>query len=80
VTALGVMPNHHGGHIPGLSRSELSHPFFHIFELADDDATAREIRFRQFADYLTQREKQHVKQQVEATRYAQICSIARSRN
>lgn len=68
------MSNDHGGHIPGLSRSDLSHPFFSVLELTDDDATAREIRFRQFANYLTQREKQHVKQQVEATRYVRIQS------
>ncbi len=65
------MPNHHGGDSPGLSESNLGHPFFSVLELSDDDATAREIRFRQFADYLTQREKQNVKQQVESTRYDQ---------
>jgi predicted nucleotide-binding protein (sugar kinase/HSP70/actin superfamily) len=68
------MPNHRSGHIPGLSRSDLSHPFFGVLKLTDVDATAREIRFRQFADYLTQREKQNVKQQVEATRHVPIPS------
>jgi hypothetical protein len=68
------MSNQRDGHIPRLSRSDLSHPFFSVLESTDDNATAREIRFRHFANYLTQREKQHVKQQVEATRYAQIRS------
>lgn len=80
MATLGAMPNHRSGHIPGLSRSDLSQPFFSVLELTDDDATAREIRYRQFADYLTQREKQHVKQQVEATRYTQICSTTWSCN
>jgi hypothetical protein len=64
------MSNHRGGDITRPSESDLNHPFFSVLELSDDDATAREIRFRQFADYLTQREKQNVKQQVESTRYA----------
>lgn len=80
MTVPGAMPNHRGWHIPGLLRSDLNHPFFGVLELTDDDATAREIQFRQFADYLTQREKQHVKQQVEATRYAQVPSTTRSCN
>ena len=68
------MSEDRGGQAPGVSESDLGHPFFRVLELSYDDATAREIRFRQFADHLTQREKQNVKQQIEAARYHQLSS------
>jgi hypothetical protein len=74
IVSQAAMSDHPGGNVPVLSESDLDHPFFSVLELSDDDAIARKIRFRQFADSLTQHEKQNVKQQVEGTRYVHITS------
>jgi hypothetical protein len=61
------MPNDPNGLVTRLSRPDLVQLFYSIFELVDDDAASRATHYEQWANWLIQREKQLVKQQVEAT-------------